>query len=79
MVEIDRVAVEEQKLDLLRQCVNRQRPFGKIESQGEIARLFGLESTLRPLTEWVSPSRLIAVRFLGFAGARVLVFMIPQP
>ena len=40
--------LEEQKIDLLRQCVNRQRPFEKIESQGEIARLFGLESTLRP-------------------------------
>jgi hypothetical protein len=40
--------------DLLRQCVNRQRPFGKIESQGKMARLFGLESTLRPLTEWAA-------------------------
>ena len=40
--------LEEQKIDLLRQCVNRQRPFGKIESQGEMARLSGLESTLRP-------------------------------
>ena len=29
---------------LLRQCANRQRPFGKIESQGEMARLFRLES-----------------------------------
>src|SRR6266404_1864938 len=46
--------LEEQKIDLLRQCVNRQRPFGKIESQGEIARLFGLESTLGPQTECVS-------------------------
>ncbi len=49
--------LEEQKIDLLRQCVNRQRPFGKIESQGEMARLFGLESTLRQQTEWVSPPR----------------------
>jgi hypothetical protein len=34
--------LEEQKIDLLGQRVNRQRPFGKIKSQGEIARLFGL-------------------------------------
>jgi hypothetical protein len=37
--------LEEQKIDLLRKCVNRQIPFGKIESQGKMARLFELESS----------------------------------
>ena len=35
------------QLDSVRECVNRQRPFGKTDWQREIARVFGLKSTLR--------------------------------
>lgn len=40
--------VGEQQLSLVRECVNRQRPFGRAQWQAEIASMFGLASTLRP-------------------------------
>ena len=40
--------VAEQQLSLVRECVNRQRPFGRPGWQAEIAAMFGLASTLRP-------------------------------
>lgn len=40
--------VGEQQLSLVRECVNRQRPFGGSDWQAEIASMFGLASTLRP-------------------------------
>jgi hypothetical protein len=55
--------LEEQKIDLLRQCVNRQRPFGKIESQGEMARLFELESKFAPGRETESREQKVACLF----------------
>jgi putative transposase len=36
------------QLTSIRESVNRQRPFGEIDWQTRIARLFGLESTIRP-------------------------------
>ena len=45
---------------MLRQCVNRQRPFGKIESQGEMARLFGLECKVAPGRETESREQKVA-------------------
>ena len=36
------------QLTSIRESVNRQRPFGEIDWQTRIARLFGLESAIRP-------------------------------
>jgi putative transposase len=36
------------QLAVLRECLNRQRPFGKTDWQAEMAATFGLGSTLRP-------------------------------
>jgi len=41
-------SVEEEQLAAVRECLNRQRPFGKLDWQAEIASRFGLGSTLRP-------------------------------
>ena len=38
----------EPQLKFVRECVNRQRPFGRADWQAQIASLFGLASTLRP-------------------------------
>jgi putative transposase len=38
----------ESQLKLVRECVNRQRPFGRADWQAQIASMFGLASTLRP-------------------------------
>jgi putative transposase len=40
--------MQEGQLATVRECVNRQRPFGKKEWQAEMAATFGLGSTLRP-------------------------------
>ena len=43
--------VEQMKDDQLitvRKCLNRQRPFGKIDWQAEVTAMFGFASTLRP-------------------------------
>jgi putative transposase len=54
-VEDDRQCVEqlgelikEDQLAIVRECLNRQRPFGKTDWQTEMAATFGLGSTLRP-------------------------------
>jgi putative transposase len=36
------------QLAVVRECVNRQRPFGKSDWQAEMASTFGRASTLRP-------------------------------
>ena len=36
------------QLAVVRECVNRQRPFGRKDWQAEMAARFGLASTLRP-------------------------------
>jgi putative transposase len=41
-------AIKEDQLATVRECLNRQRPFGKIDWQAEVTAMFGLESTLRP-------------------------------
>jgi hypothetical protein len=41
-------SVEEEQLAAVRGCLNRQRPFGILDWQAEIASRFGLGSTLRP-------------------------------
>jgi putative transposase len=38
----------QQQLSFVRECVNRQRPFGSVAWQTAIASMFGLGSTLRP-------------------------------
>ena len=38
----------EPQLKFVRECVNRQRPFGRPDWQAQIASMFGLASTLRP-------------------------------
>jgi len=40
--------IGEEQLITVRECVNRQRPFGRKEWQAEMAAMFGLGSTLRP-------------------------------
>lgn len=40
--------IKEDQLTTVRECLNRQRPFGKKDWQAEVAVLFGLASTLRP-------------------------------
>jgi putative transposase len=40
--------VSSEQLTSVRECVNRQRPFGEVDWQAEIASRFGLDSTLRP-------------------------------
>jgi putative transposase len=40
--------IKEEQLATVRECLNRQRPFGKTAWQAEIAAMFGLGSTLRP-------------------------------
>jgi hypothetical protein len=40
--------VGQQQLSFVRECVNRQRPFGSVAWQTAIASMFGLGSTLRP-------------------------------
>ena len=40
--------IQQDQLAAIRECLNRQRPFGKLEWQAEIAANFGLGSTLRP-------------------------------
>jgi putative transposase len=41
-------SVEEEQLAAVRECLNRLRPFGKLDWQAEIASRFSLGSTLRP-------------------------------
>jgi putative transposase len=38
----------EEQIVTVRECLNRQRPFGRKDWQAEIAEKFGLGSTLRP-------------------------------
>ena len=40
--------IKEDQLTTVRECLNRQRPFGKKDWQAEVASMFGLASTLRP-------------------------------
>jgi putative transposase len=40
--------INEDQLTTVRECLNRQRPFGKKDWQAEVAAMFGLASTLRP-------------------------------
>jgi hypothetical protein len=40
--------IREEQLVTVRECLNRQRPFGKTDWQVEMASMFGLGSTLRP-------------------------------
>ena len=40
--------LDELQLATIRECLNRQRPFGRSEWQTEMAAAFGLGSTLRP-------------------------------
>ena len=40
--------MREEQLVAVRECLNRQRPFGKTDWQAEMASMFGLGSTLRP-------------------------------
>jgi putative transposase len=40
--------MREDHLVTVRECVNRQRPFGKVGWQAEMASRFGLASTMRP-------------------------------
>ena len=54
-VEVDRQWLEQWdepmqagQLAVVRECVNRQRPFGKTDWQADMAATFGLGSTLRP-------------------------------
>jgi len=39
--------IQEDQLAIIRECLNRQRPFGKTVWQAEMAATFGLGSTLR--------------------------------
>ena len=39
--------IKQDQLTTLRECLNRQRPFGEKEWQAEVAAMFGLASTLR--------------------------------
>lgn len=38
----------DEQLAAVRECLNRQRPFGKLDWQAEMASRFGLGSTIRP-------------------------------
>ena len=40
--------MNEDQLTTIRECLNRQRPFGKKDWQAEVGAMFGLASTLRP-------------------------------
>ena len=40
--------IKEDQLATVRECLNRQRPFGREDWQAEMARTFALGSTLRP-------------------------------
>jgi len=40
--------IKEDQLATIREGLDRQRPFGKLDWQAEIASRFGLGSTLRP-------------------------------
>ena len=40
--------MREEQLIAVRECLNRQRPFGNTDWQAEMASMFGLGSTLRP-------------------------------
>ncbi len=40
--------LREDQLIVVRECLNRQRPFGKPDWQAQMAAMFGLGSTLRP-------------------------------
>ena len=40
--------MKEDQLATVRECLNRQRPFGNADWQAEMAEMFGLGSTLRP-------------------------------
>jgi hypothetical protein len=40
--------IQEDQLATVRECLNRQRPFGRKDWQAEMAATFGLGSTLRP-------------------------------
>lgn len=40
--------IEDEQLATVRECLNRQRPFGRLDWQAEMASRFGLGSTLRP-------------------------------
>jgi putative transposase len=40
--------LQEDQLTTIRECLNRQRPFGSKDWQAEVAARFGLASTLRP-------------------------------
>jgi putative transposase len=40
--------MREEQLVAVRECLNRQRPFGKTDWQADMASMFGLGSTLRP-------------------------------
>jgi hypothetical protein len=40
--------IREDQLATVRECLDRQRPFGKADWQAEMAEMFGLGSTLRP-------------------------------
>jgi putative transposase len=40
--------IKEDQLVRVRECLNRQRPFGKKDWQAEVAAMFGLANTLRP-------------------------------
>ena len=40
--------IKDEQLVTVRECLNRQRPFGKLDWQAEVASRFGLGSTLRP-------------------------------
>jgi hypothetical protein len=40
--------LQEDQVISVRECLNRQRPFGRKDWQAEMAATFGLASTLRP-------------------------------
>src|SRR5687767_14412773 len=40
--------IKEDQLAVVRECLNRQRPFGKADWQAEMARRFGFASAFRP-------------------------------
>lgn len=40
--------IKDDQLITVRECLNRQRPFGKIDWQAEVTTMFGVASTLRP-------------------------------
>lgn len=40
--------IQEDQLTMIRECLNRQRPFGRKDWQAKVATMFGLTNTLRP-------------------------------